>query len=129
MPRIFALTLLAILSLASTTALAEMRLLMAENDGCTYCAKWNAEIAPIYPKTEEGRAAPLMRYNLRHGLPEGVELNSRIVFTPTFVLLQDGVEVARLEGYPGEDFFWGLLAKMLQDSPEPTSGGQTDTGS
>jgi hypothetical protein len=34
-------------------------------------------------------------------------------FTPTFVLLVDGVERNRIEGYPGEDFFWGLLGRML----------------
>jgi hypothetical protein len=28
----------------------------------------------------------------------------------------DGLEVSRLEGYPGEDFFWGLLAEMISNS-------------
>ena len=38
------------------------------------------------------------------------------VFTPTFVLVREGRELARIEGYPGEDFFWGLLAAMLRDA-------------
>jgi len=36
------------------------------------------------------------------------------LFTPTFVLMQDGVEIGRIEGYPGEDFFWGLLNQMIE---------------
>ena len=40
-------------------------------------------------------------------------LVSPIRFTPTFVLVDDGREIGRIEGYPGEDFFWGLLERLL----------------
>jgi hypothetical protein len=33
--------------------------------------------------------------------------------TPTFALLEDGTEVGRTEGYPGEGFFWTLLGEMI----------------
>jgi hypothetical protein len=29
------------------------------------------------------------------------------------VLVENGAEIGRIEGYPGEDFFWGLLKQML----------------
>jgi hypothetical protein len=35
-------------------------------------------------------------------------------FTPTFVLVADGREVGRITGYPGEDFFWGLLQRLIE---------------
>jgi len=94
-------------------ALAQTELVMIERDGCPYCARWNEEIGPIYPKTPEGARAPLVRHNIRDDLPDGMQLDRRVVFTPTFILLQDGHEVDRLEGYPGQDFFWGLLDRML----------------
>lgn len=100
-----------------TAAWADLRLMMVEQPGCIHCAAWDAQIAPIYPLTPEGRAAPLMRQQLRDPLPKGVVLDVPPVFTPTFILLDDGVEVARLQGYPGEDFFWGLLGQMLADLP------------
>jgi hypothetical protein len=87
-------------------------LVMVEQAGCTYCARWNAEVAPEYPATPEGRFAPLRRVDLRD-LPRDLSFDSRPVYTPTFVLVADGEEVSRLEGYPGEDFFWGLLGRML----------------
>lgn len=104
--------LIAIIIGLSSHAVADTYLLMAEEDGCYWCARWNKEIADIYPKTVEGQAAPLRRYDLNRDQP-GVQLSSKVVFTPTFVLVKDGAEIDRIEGYPGEDFFWPLLAEML----------------
>lgn len=90
-----------------------LELMMVEQPGCAWCARWHAEVGPEYPITDEGRAAPLRAQQLRAALPEGITLARPAVFTPTFVLLKDGAEVDRIEGYPGEDFFWGLLAGMI----------------
>lgn len=100
----------------SQKSLADTYLLMAEEDGCYWCARWDTEIAQIYPKTEEGRQIPLRRYDLMGATPAGVELARRVVFTPTFILVQNNIEVGRIEGYPGEDFFWGLLTMMIKDA-------------
>lgn len=105
----------AILSLP-LPASAETLLLMAEEHGCVWCERWNKEISAIYPKTPEGQAAPLVRYDLHGEQPENVNFARRVHFTPTFILVEDGVEVGRIEGYPGEDFFWGLLSIMLEEA-------------
>lgn len=94
-------------------ALADPQLVMAEQDGCVYCAQWDAEIGHIYDKTGEGQAAPLRRIDKNAPLPVDMTLSRPVVFTPTFILLIDGIETARIEGYPGADFFWGLLGDML----------------
>ncbi len=95
-------------------AAAEPALLMAEEAGCIWCARWNKEVGDAYAKTDEGRAAPLQSFDIHEGAPEGVTLARRVIFTPTFILVRDGQEVDRIEGYPGEDFFWGLLGIMLE---------------
>lgn len=97
-------------------AQADLRLLMAEQRGCAYCELWDREISGIYPLTEEGNAAPLWRTDIYEPLPEGVTLARGLTFTPTFVLLDDGTEIARIEGYPGEDFFWGLLGQFIEQA-------------
>lgn len=99
-------------------AFAEPALLMAEEEGCFWCEKWSEEIAHIYPKTAEGRTAPLQRYDLHSETPD-VIFAKRVHFTPTFILVQDGREVGRIEGYPGEDFFWGLLNILFEDAGIP----------
>lgn len=46
-----------------------------------------------------------------------------IRYTPTFVLIENGEELGRIEGYPGDAFFWGLLDRLLQKlPPAPTKG-------
>ncbi|SFI30868.1 thioredoxin family protein [Albimonas pacifica] len=99
-------------------AAPSLSLLMFETPGCAWCRRWDAEIAPIYPRTEAGRAAPLRRLDIHAPLPEGVGLSRPAVFTPTFVLLRDGREAGRIEGYAGEAFFWGLLDQMLAEATE-----------
>jgi len=94
-------------------AFAETKLIMVEEHGCMWCERWNDEIAEVYPKTSEGKAAPLMRIDIHDARPDGITFARSLAFTPTFVLVVDGAEVSRIEGYPGEDFFWGLLAQML----------------
>lgn len=100
--------------LASPVA-SEPVLLMAEADGCHYCAQWHQEIGHIYPKTPEGRRAPLQTYDLHRETPD-VVLEQEVRFTPTFVLVSEGQEVGRVEGYPGEDLFWGLLGMLFERS-------------
>lgn len=104
------------LTLLAAPVQAEMALVMVEEQGCMWCARWNAEIGPIYPKTPEGQAAPLRRIDIHDPIPDDLTLKTSPHFTPTFILLDDGTEVNRIEGYPGEDFFWGLLGVMLEQS-------------
>ncbi|SDO45887.1 hypothetical protein SAMN05216196_105369 [Lutimaribacter pacificus] len=98
--------------LAAVPALAA-ELIMVERDGCQYCIAWKKDIGPAYPNTEMGRYAPLRMVDISDAPPEGVEFASRVIFTPTFVLVEDGRELGRIEGHPGEDFFWGLLHRLL----------------
>ncbi|SDL62163.1 thioredoxin family protein [Aliiruegeria lutimaris] len=96
-----------------------IELVMVQQAGCHYCARWNAEIGPIYPKTAEGVYAPLRRVELGGKEMKKLKLQRRVNFTPTFVLVDTaGVEISRLEGYPGEDFFWGLLERMLLEQTD-----------
>lgn len=91
-----------------------VRLIMVEQPGCAYCAAWDDQIAQAYDRTDEGRFAPLERADLRMGAPEGVEYDRRVQFTPTFILVREGREIARMEGYVGQDFFWPLFRGMLE---------------
>lgn len=107
--------LAAALSPAAPARAAEaVELVMVEEHGCMWCARWDAEISAIYPKTEAGRTAPLRRIDIRERRPDDITFARPLTFTPTFVLVRDGVEVSRIEGYPGEDFFWGLLEMHMR---------------
>lgn len=105
------LAVLALLSAVPPAMSAE--LVMYRRAGCPYCLAWDREIGPVYPKTEAGQKAPLRQVHLDRGKDNSVVLKSPVRYTPTFVLVEDGKEKARIEGYPGEFFFWGVLEKLL----------------
>lgn len=108
--------ILLFLALAPGSAHAA-ELLMLEQRGCAWCKAFDAEIAPAYPKTAEGRRAPLRKIDIDKPWPEDLSNIRPERFTPTFVLVDDGVEIARLRGYPGADFFWSVLEEMLEKLP------------
>ncbi len=115
---------LAFLALVASTAWpqsAELRLLMLDSSGCGWCAQWDADVGRVYARTTEGGRAPLLRQRMAAPLPEGVALARPARFTPTFVLLRDGDEVGRIEGYPGENFFYGLLQRLIERAEGPAS--------
>lgn len=91
-------------------------LLMFEQKGCVYCRKFDHEVAPVYEKTDEGRRAPLRRVDLSQGAPQGVTLASPVRFSPTFVLVDQGREVARITGYASDEAFWGLLSVLTNEA-------------
>ncbi len=96
------------------TPAAAAELVMFEARGCPYCAAWNREVAPAYARAPEAVRAPLRRVDLHGARPPDLAGISGVRFTPTFVLVEDGREIGRIEGYAGEDFFWGLLTPMME---------------
>ena len=88
-------------------------LLMLEQAGCVWCAQFDQEIAPAWPKTEEGRRAPLRRIDINNEWPAELDHIKRDRMTPTFILLHEGEEVGRLRGYVGDEFFWYRIGELI----------------
>lgn len=88
-------------------------LVMFNRAGCPWCAAWEREIAPIYPRTDVSRRLPLRRVDVALQAREPA-LRHPVRFTPTFVVIDAGREIGRIEGYPGEDFFWARLEKLAE---------------
>jgi len=97
-------------------------LLMFESDYCTWCQQWDEEIGGIYHLTQESCQAPLKTIDFTLGdLPDTISVVEPIVYTPTFVLINERKEVGRITGYPGQDFFWVELNDIINNGlPEQT---------
>src|SRR5436305_10619235 len=87
---------------------------MFEQKGCVRCQKFEREIAPAYDRTEEGKRAPLRRLDIAQPAPSDLSFIRRERFTPVFVLIDGAREIGRIRGYPGDTFFWGLLANLIE---------------
>ena len=111
-----------LVSTALSASAAE--LVMVEKLGCPWCAAWERDIGPIYPKTSEAEIAPLRKIDMSEISSSAIEFAAPIVFTPTFVLVEKGEEIGRMEGYPGDEFFWArldvLLALLGEDQEQGT---------
>lgn len=120
-----AFTLSGLLSLPVSAA----ELVMYTRSTCPFCGRFEREVAPVYAKTPEGKAAPLRRVDLPAGGMRGGGLLEPVIATPTFVLVDDGREVGRITGYLNDDMFWGLLGRLVAviESPDKIqrSGAQT----
>lgn len=107
----------AMLLMALATGSRAAELLMFEEAGCSYCEQWEKEIGFMFHKTDEAKRAPLRRVNVHGDRPEGVKLTGGVHYTPTFVLVSEGREIGRIEGYPGDHFFWPMLGQILARLP------------
>jgi hypothetical protein len=104
------------------TAAAE--LIMFESSACPWCATFDHEIGSIYPKTVEGKRAPLRRVDIFKPLPPDLAFIEVERLTPLFVLVDRGREIGRIRGYPGEDHFWGLLGILMKKLDAATVKGE-----
>jgi hypothetical protein len=119
-PRILAILFIALatwLTFAATpnAAPVDLRtapavLVMVQDPGCPYCARWEEEVGHSYRASKEGKFAPLA-VRLR-GDPDISNLK-KIVYSPTFVMLAYGQEVGRIVGYQGSDLFWMQLEPLI----------------
>ncbi|MCH9807524.1 MAG: transcriptional regulator [Alphaproteobacteria bacterium] len=102
---------------ASFGASGDAQLVMMEEAGCSWCEKWDEEIGAIYEKTSEGQRAPLRRVDVHDPMPKDLSFLRPAYFTPTFILVHGDKEIGRIQGYPGEDFFWPMLAELIDKLP------------
>ncbi|MHB0950970.1 MAG: transcriptional regulator [Allorhizobium sp.] len=104
--------------LFSTGSALAAELVMLEQPGCPWCKRFNEEIAPAWPKTQEGRAAPLRRVDITEQWPSDLEGVQRERFTPSFILMHEGKEIGRLRGYAGDQFFWPMIGELIAKLPK-----------
>ncbi|HZD91191.1 MAG TPA: transcriptional regulator [Pseudolabrys sp.] len=109
------LTLAGVMFVALTVLPARAaELVMFEQVGCPWCARFDRDVAPAYEKSDEGRRAPLRRVDIDKPLPPDLAFVQVERLTPLFVLVDKGREIGRIRGYPGEESFWMQLTVLFQ---------------
>ena len=109
--------------LTSTAYAAEM--LMFSMKSCGYCRAFLKEVAPTYADTEHAKLLPLRIISMdQKTAPKWFDeayTDKRIdpiVGTPTFVIFNNGTEVARLIGYQGKEKFYKDISKFINSNRE-----------
>lgn len=92
------------------------------SSACSVCETWDEEVGEIYAKTEESKVLPLRPHDVHDDKPDDIRFIRGVIYTPTFVAIEDGREVGRIVGYMGDFFFWeqvGGLIKKLDAAKAP----------
>lgn len=91
----------------------QRELLVFEVKDCTICSLVHQHIEPAYRASSNARRAPMRFVDLNEIDERAVGLASPITMVPTTVLMEQGVEVARLPGYTGPQIFFQAMHRML----------------
>ena len=110
------LAVIAILGFASAGARA-MDLIMFEGPSCGTCKLFKREVLPIYAASPAGKVFPL--WVVEMGSKLSFRINQPVTFTPTFVWVDNGVEVGRFSGYFGKAQFFNIVNKAADAHNHP----------
>ena len=108
--RILALGVVLNFAALSHIAIASTRLVMMTSDHCPFCQAWEQDIGVLYDKSPYAPSLPLTRVDIGSAMPEGVTLQSPVLGTPTFLIIQNGQEIDRRRGYDDAEMFWWWLS-------------------
>ncbi len=84
-----------------------MDLIVFESPTCGTCKVFKREVLPIYAGSPAGKVFPL--WVVEKGEKLSFRLNEPVTFTPTFVWVDNGVEVGRFSGYFGKEQFFNVV--------------------
>ena len=119
MRRVFFLLVVVIFVPGSMNA---AELIMFDSPVCEWCEIWEYEVGIVYHKTDEARVAPLRRISIHDPRADDLGNTRPVIYTPTFVLMENDHEIGRITGYPGEANFWSLLEVLIGMIETDTAG-------
>lgn len=90
-----------------------VELVVFEHQDCTYCRAFRSDTLPLYRSNGQDVRAPVRFVRVEHSDTSTLNLNGRIEMVPTFVLMQNGRELGRIEGYWAPDNFFKMLSHLM----------------
>ena len=111
--RILLLAAIGLVALPVTAA----ELLVIEDKRCAPCLLFDRQVAAIYARTTEGASVPLRKLPFGRVPPAPYGFVGAASVAPTFVLVDEGREIGRFEGYSSDELFWMSLTALLQKLP------------
>ena len=98
---------------ALEAAPTRIEIVVFEAPGCHYCEAFRERLGARYAASTSHHTAPLRYVDATQPEAAGFPLNGEIKLVPTIVVMQDGREVDRLEGYPLPEMFFSMIRSRL----------------
>lgn len=97
---------------------AKTEVIVFEIGGCQYCTAFRDNLGARYLASTTNAAAPMRYVDVGRLDPRSFQLRSDITTVPTIVLMQDGKEVDRVEGYPLSEVLFGMVKSRVGTGTE-----------
>lgn len=91
-----------------------LELLVFEVEGCVYCEVLRRDVFPRYRAAPASATAPMRFVDINKVDTDTLALRGALRVVPTVVLMKDGKEVERIDGYTGPEMFFQLVARMIE---------------
>lgn len=101
-----------------------MELFAFEAPNCGACKVFKREVLPIYAASPAGQVFPLWVVDMGSKVP--FRLAEPVTFTPTFIWVDNGVEVGRFSGYRNKEQFFSIVNEAANS--QGRRGGMRRTG-
>ncbi len=98
---------------AETAIPTGFELIAFEAPGCNYCPILRRDVLPSYAATRAGKTAPIRFIDVNDAAADRLQLSSPVTTVPTLVLMKDGVEIGRINGYFGRENTHHMLNTLL----------------
>ncbi len=107
------LAVIAAFGFSANLAQAKDKLVMFDAHSCGACKQFKREMAPVYRRSKLGKTVPLRIVDSNgRGMKRYRNRVHPISYTPTFVLMRNGREIARTVGYSGRKSFMRTIRAM-----------------
>lgn len=97
---------------AQPTAVTQ-ELIVLEAPNCIYCAIFRRDVLPNYQKSKRAAELPIRFLDLNDPAADQLKLSSSVTIVPTVVLMRDGSEAGRIDGYWGPEAFFQSISRMM----------------
>jgi thioredoxin-related protein len=97
----------------ATIADETAEVLVFEIQGCGYCQSFREQLGARYIASTTNKLAPLRFVDLNKHDADAFPLSGPVTVLPTIVLLRDGKEIDRLEGYPLSEAMFRMVQSNI----------------
>ena len=98
---------------ATTAKPSRTEVIVFEISGCKYCVVFRENLGARYLSSTTNTLAPMRFVDVGRLDPEAFHLSGDIGTVPTIVLMRDGREVDRIEGYPLSEILFGMVKSRV----------------
>lgn len=99
--------------LTSVTSGPTREIVVIEASSCTYCQVFRRDVAPSYQASPRAQSVPLRYVDVGAPSVDKLALSSPLTVVPTVLILVDGREKGRIDGYAGPKIFFDLVREVL----------------